>query len=235
MTLLAGAAMATALLASGCSAGQIAETAAKVPSVPGANGDVRGPDGSFSVRNALVVYQTEGYEAGATAPLDLHIFNNSERAVTVTITSEDAESVTLGAGAQGTPSPSASPSDSPSATPTADATPSATATPTSSPGATPTATPDATTEPTPTAEPTPAAPAAQPARVQIAPGSFAALTASGQQVVQLVGLKEELKPGQVVTLVFDFGGGATLTLDVPMGVPLTPVPRASSVVEEEEH
>ncbi|GAA4456631.1 hypothetical protein GCM10023170_051620 [Phytohabitans houttuyneae] len=224
MTLLAGAAAVTALLASGCSAGQIAETAAKVPSVPGVSGDVTSTDGSFSVRNALVVYHGGGYEAGADAPLDLHIFNNTGKDVTVTVTSPDAESVTLAAGAKGTPSPSASPSASPSPTPSATATPSGT----------PTATP--TGEATPSAEPTPAAePPARPASVQIPAGSFAALNAGGQQFIELVGLSEELKPGEMVELVLDFGGGAKLTLAVPMGVPLTPVPRGSAEAGEGEH
>lgn len=221
MTLLAGAAMATALLASGCGAGQIAETAEMVPAVPGANGDVSAFGGTLSVQDALVVYHTGGYEKGADAPLDLHIFNDTGRAVTVTVTSPDAESVTLAAGAKGTPSPSASPSASPTATATATATPSGT----------PTATP--TAEPTPSAEPTPAP--AQPATVEIAAGSFAALDPSLGQFVQLVGLNEELKPGDSVELVFDFGDGTKLTLAVPMGVPLTPVPRGSAETDEGGH
>jgi hypothetical protein len=223
MTLLAGAAMATALLASGCGTGQIAETAEKVAAVPGASGDVTSNDGSFSVRNALVVYHGDGYKAGDNVPLDLRIFNNSGKTVTVTVTSPDAKSVALAAGAKGTPAPSASPSESPASTPSATATPSGE--PTSS--ATPSATPSA--EPTPTAE----APA-RPASVQIAPGSFAALTSSGQQVIELVGLNEELKPGESVELVFDFAG-TKLTLAVPMAVPLTPVPRGSAEVAEEGH
>jgi hypothetical protein len=228
MTLLAGAAMATALLASGCSAGQVAETAAKVPSVPGASGEVSVDGGSFSVRNATVVYHDGGYKADADAPLDLHIFNDTDEAVTVTVTSPDAKSVTLAAGAKGTPSPSVSPSASPSPTPSA--TPSATATPSGAPTATPSG------EPTPSAEPTPAAePPAEPVRLEIAAGSFAALTASGQQFVQLIGLSEELKAGETVQVVFDFGNGAKLTLAVPIGVPLTPVPRGSAEVGEGEH
>jgi hypothetical protein len=222
MTLLAGAAAMTALLASGCSAGQLAETAEMVPAVPGANKDVSAFGGSLSVRNALVVYHAGGYEADADAPLDLSIFNDTGQAVTVTVTSPDAKSVTLSAGAQGTPSPSASPSASPSPTPSATATPSGT--------------PTATTEPTTSAEPTPPAEApAQPATVEIAAGSFAALGPSGKQLLQLIGLNEELKAGETVQLVFDFGGGTKLTLDVPVSVPLTPVPRASAEVDEEEH
>jgi hypothetical protein len=71
--------------------------------------------------------------------------------------------------------------------------------------------------------------------VEIAAGSFAALTPSGGQFLQLVGLNEELKAGESVRLVFDFGGGVKLTLDVPMGVPMTPVPRGSAEVGEGEH
>ena len=222
MTLLAGAAMATALFASGCSAGQIAETAAKVPSVPGANGDVSVDGGSLSVRNALVVFHAEGYAADADAPLELHIFNDTSKPVTVTVTSPDAKSVTLSTGAKGTPSPSPSAPPSPSVEPS----PTVTATPTGTP----------TGEPEPTVEPTPAAePPARPATVEIAAGGFAVLSPSGGQFAELLGLNEELKPGETVQLVFDFGGGTKLTMAVPVGVPLTPGPRASAEVGEEEH
>lgn len=226
MTLLAGAAMATALLASGCSAGQVAETAEKVAAVPGISGDVSTSEGTFSVRNAAIAYHEGGYEAGADAPVDVRIFNDTGQDVTVTITSPDAKSVRLAAGASGTPSPSASPSAPASPT----ATPSATATPSGTPSATPTG------EASPSVEPTPAAePPARPATVRIPAGSFAALTASGQQFLELVGLNEELKAGGTVQLVFDFGDGAELTLAVPLSVPLTPVPRGSAEVSEEEH
>jgi len=226
MTLLAGAAAVTALLASGCSAGQIAETAEQVPAVPGANVDVSAFDGTLSVRNAMVVYHAGGYEKDADAPVDLLIFNDTAKAVTLTVSSPSAESVTLAAGAKGTPSPSVSPSASPTPT-SASATPSATATPSGTPSATPTA------EPTPSVEPTP--PPAPPATVEIAAGSFAALTPAGGQFLQLIGLKDELKAGGTVELVFDFGGGVTKTLEVPVGVPLTPVPRASAETDEGEH
>lgn len=224
MTLLAGTAVATALLASGCGTGQIAETAEKVAAVPGTSGDVTVSDGTLSVRNAMVVYHSGGYEADADAPLDLRIFNDTGKDVTVTVSSPDAKSVTMAAGALGTPSPSASPS----ASPTPSAEPSATATPSGTPSGTPSATP--TAEPTPSAEPP-----AKPASVQIAAGSFAVLGPSAGQFIELVGLNEELKAGGTVELRFDFGGGATLTLAVPMGVPLTPVPRGSAEAGEDEH
>ncbi|MDQ7910683.1 hypothetical protein RB614_39925 [Phytohabitans sp. ZYX-F-186] len=228
MTLLAGAAVATALLASGCSAGQIAETAQKVPAVPGANGDISALGGSLSVRNAMVVYHSGGYETGADAPLDLHIFNDTGQPVTVTVTSADAESVTLATGAKGTPSPTPSPSVSPSASPSVE--------PTGTPSGSAEATGTPSASATPTAEPTPTVePPAPPATVRIPAGSFAALTASGQQFVELLGLKQELKAGETVQLLFDFGGGATLTLDVPVGVPMTPVPRGSAEAGEGEH
>ncbi|GAA4145148.1 hypothetical protein GCM10022251_05260 [Phytohabitans flavus] len=228
MTLLACAAMATALLASGCSAGQDAETAEMVPAVPGANDDVPSSGGALSVRNAMVVYHAGGYEAGADAPLDLSIFNGMDQPVTVTVTSPDARSVTLVTGAKGTPSPSASPS--PTATATPSATPSATATPSGTATATPTGAPTPSAEPTPTA-----APPAPPATVRIDAGSFAALTPSGAQFLQLLGLNEELKSGKTITLVFDFGDDRNLELEVPVGVPLTPVPRGSAETDEGGH
>jgi hypothetical protein len=220
MTLLAGAAAMTALLASGCGAGQIAETAEQVPAVPGANGHVDVPGGSVSVRNAMVVYHAGGYEKSEDAPLDLRIFNDTGQAVTVTVTTESAETATIVTGAKGTPSPSASPTPSASAS----ATPTASAT----------ATPTASAETTPTAEPTPSEAPARPATIEIPAGSFAVLDPSATQFVQLIGLKEELTGGRSVKLVFEVAG-ARMELEVPLGVPLTPVPRGSAEPGEGEH
>ena len=62
--LLSGIAAATSLLASGCGAGQVAETALKEPSVQGVN--LTTPNGGYAVRGLLVTYPgTEGYRAGA--------------------------------------------------------------------------------------------------------------------------------------------------------------------------
>jgi hypothetical protein len=116
--LLAAVAAAAALLASGCGAGQIAATARIAPAVPGANGEAQVTDangdstGTVSVRNVLVVYKDpKGYPRGGTAPLDVHIFNDTSGEVTVTVSSPGAASVVLTRG--GTASASASPGASP--------------------------------------------------------------------------------------------------------------------------
>ncbi|HEY2949917.1 MAG TPA: hypothetical protein VGJ53_16210 [Micromonosporaceae bacterium] len=125
--LLSGVALAAALLASGCGAGQIAATANVAPAVPGANGEAQLTDasgvsaGTVSVRNVLVVYKDpKGYPKGGTAPLDVHIFNDTSGDVTVTVSSPAAASVVLtgSAGASASASPGA-PSAQPSASPPA--------------------------------------------------------------------------------------------------------------------
>ncbi|MEJ3743098.1 hypothetical protein WEI85_07415 [Actinomycetes bacterium KLBMP 9797] len=224
-TLLAGAvATATAaLLLSGCGAGQIAETANKVAAVPGASGEVRIGDartgGLVSVRNAVVVYDgPEGYEKGASAPLDIRIFNDTQQSVTVRISSpESAESVAPAS------ADAATPAESPSGSPAASASASPSVTPVGSPSA----------SPSPSAS-EPAAPA-RPATVEIPAGEYVVLTEAAGEYLRLVGLKQPLKPGEAVEVVFDFGGGQELKLPVPVGIPLTPVPRASAEVSEEEH
>jgi hypothetical protein len=50
--------------------------------------------------------------------------------------------------------------------------------------------------------------------------------------LELVGLSAELNAGESVPLSFDFGG-QQLEVPVNVGVPLTPVPRGSSVVGDE--
>ncbi|HEU4422164.1 MAG TPA: hypothetical protein VFR67_06440, partial [Pilimelia sp.] len=72
--MLAGAAMAAGVLVSGCSAGQIAETANKRPSVPGLNVQAEVRDdagtviGQVALRDLVVTYEDiEGFPAGSDA------------------------------------------------------------------------------------------------------------------------------------------------------------------------
>ncbi|GFJ90895.1 copper chaperone PCu(A)C [Phytohabitans rumicis] len=94
--------------------------------------------------------------------------------------------------------------------------------------------PDASGSPAPSPSPE-APPAPEPASIEIAAGSFAAFSESTKQHLVLTGLTEELKPGETVELTFDFGNGRTLKLDVPVGTPLSPAPRASAETDEGEH
>jgi hypothetical protein len=84
---LAGAFLGAALLLlSGCSAGQIAETANKEASVQGVDVEAEVDDGSVAVRNAMVAYPgPEGYESGEDAPVEVWIFNDTRSEVTVTV------------------------------------------------------------------------------------------------------------------------------------------------------
>ncbi|RBJ11604.1 hypothetical protein DRA43_00265 [Micromonospora provocatoris] len=84
----------TGLLLSGCGAGQIAETADKVPSVQGVNAETA--DGEYAIRGLLVSFPgLDGYAAGDDAVLNVVVYNDSESAVTVTVTSQDARDVVI--------------------------------------------------------------------------------------------------------------------------------------------
>jgi hypothetical protein len=103
-------AAATVAFTAGCSAGQITQTDGQVSSVPGANVEATmGPaPGRVGVRNVHLAYPgSEGYAAGASAPVEVRIFNDTDQPVVVRITSTDATGVTLGkVGESATASPS---------------------------------------------------------------------------------------------------------------------------------
>ncbi|MDG4801444.1 hypothetical protein [Micromonospora sp. WMMD980] len=130
MALLAALATAHLLLAA-CGAGQIAETAEKNPSIQGAN--LASDNGEYAVRVLLLPFPgVDGYPAGADAPLHAVIYNDSQRPVTVTVTTGDAREVVL-VSAEQPPPPSpetppatrpASPPYSPAPSPTASGPPS---------------------------------------------------------------------------------------------------------------
>jgi len=229
--LLAGVAAASMLL-SGCSAGQVAETARKVPSLGGVN--AQSENGDFKVRNVSVDYLSpEGYPAGGTAPLTVAIFNDSVNPVTVTISSDNADSVTLGGEIAGRPGPESSPAASPSEPAETPGAPSPDA---QSPGAEPSPSltgPGATASPV-TPSPSQPATATGPASVEIPAYGYVSLTQESGDFVQLVGLKEALRPGGSVTVTFDFGNGQVITTVVPVATPLSPAPRNSPVTEGEE-
>ncbi|MEU7927293.1 hypothetical protein [Micromonospora sp. NPDC049107] len=238
--LLSGVAAATSLLASGCGAGQIAETALKEPSVQGVN--LTTPNGAYSVRGLLVTYPgTEGYRAGQDAPLNAVIYNDSKSTVTVTVTTQSAREVLISGGsASPTPSASESASASPSgsATPSGSASPSTTESGSASPSATPSetgsssATPSAPESARASGSASAAAPG-QPARIELAPLSYLQLNSESTSQLRLVGLTEALRSGQNVVVTFDFGNGNTVTGPAPIAVPLTPAAPASPIIERE--
>ncbi|TDC27189.1 hypothetical protein E1211_29430 [Micromonospora sp. 15K316] len=217
--LLSGVAAATSLLLSGCGAGQISETANKVPSVQGVN--IETEDGLLAVRGLLVDFPgVEGYRAGEDALLNAVIYNDSKEPVTVTVTSQDAREVVLtGTGASASPTPSGSPSES--------ASPSGSASPSDS------GSPSGSASPSDSASPSPSAPAGEPARFEIAPLSYIQLNQQSDRMLQLLGLNESLHSGQNVFVTFDFGNGRTITGPAPIAVPLTPAAPPSPIVHRE--
>ncbi|WFE37180.1 hypothetical protein [Micromonospora sp. WMMD998] len=230
--LLAGAAAASLLL-SGCGAGQVAETANKIPSVQGVN--VATSDNLYLVRGLYVQYPgPDGYEAGADAPLNVVIYNDSRTPVTVTVTTDSAREVVLtgGAGSDGGATPTGSPTEPASASPTA-----------TDPSASPSQSLEVTGSPSPSesasASPSPseseATPAGQPARIEIPALGYAQLRSGGPQFLQLVGLNRDLLAGQQVNLTFDFGNGKVISTPAPIGIPLTPLAPPSPIVDPREH
>ncbi|MFI7542965.1 hypothetical protein [Actinoplanes sp. NPDC049599] len=207
---LGAAALATVALA-GCSAGQVAETALKNPSVYGVNSD--SSDSSVFIRNLAVAYPgTAGYPAGADAPLQVGLYNQTRQAITVLVSSRpatdvagvvSAQAVGLSGGAAASSAPSATPEPSGSSTPSAEP---------SAPGA-----------------------ATRPARIEIAPlGSVTFLPEDAEKLVA-TGLSGKLVPGQSLNLVFEFSNGAEpLVLRAPMAVPLSPASRAPGIEPEGE-
>lgn len=222
--LLAGTAAASLLL-SGCGTGQISETANKIPSVQGVN--VQTSDNLYKVRGLYV--QTpgpKGYEAGSNAPLNVVIYNDSEKPVTVTVTTDSAREIVLsgGSGSDVGATPSGSPTEPATASPTA-----------TDPSASPSQSLEVTGSPSASPSPSESAPAGQPARIEIPALGYAQLNADNPRFLQLVGLNQKLLVGQQVNLTFDFGDGKVITTPAPIGIPLTAEPTPSKIVNPREH
>ncbi|MCW3841653.1 hypothetical protein ONA70_16250 [Micromonospora yasonensis] len=225
--LLAGTAAATSLLLSGCGAGQIAETSVKIPSVQGVN--VQTADNLYKVRGLYVQYPGgKGYQAGANAPINVLLYNDSKSPVTVTVSTDSAREILLSGTAQ-----SGGPSVAPTGSPTEPATASPTA---SNPSASPSQSLGTSESPSasPSASPSESAPAGGPARIEIPANGYVQLNSTNGQFLQLVGLNDKLLTGQVVNLTFDFGNGKVVKTAAPVGVPLTPAPAPSQVVHPRE-
>jgi copper(I)-binding protein len=233
---LCAAGLGTALLISGCGAGQISQTADMQPAVPGANSTVApGADNAIQLRNVLLAYPgVDGYRQGATAPLLLHIFNTGQKQVRlVQVTTDAAATVSMrGSGApaaSASPSESPSPSESASASPSESPSPSESASPSGSPSESPSASPFASASPTESA-----VPGGRPVSVTVPVGSYITLSATSGTTLQLEGLTRSLRAGEAVTMTFVFDNGAEYTLDVPVGLPTAPAPRGSAVIPEGE-
>ncbi|MEV0721311.1 hypothetical protein AB0I37_00850 [Micromonospora purpureochromogenes] len=225
--LLSGMAAATALLATGCGAGQVAETANKAPSIQGIN--VQTPDNAYKVRGLYVEYPgTEGLRTGANAALNTVIYNDTRDPVTVTVTTASAREVVITGKPGATPPPEGT-------APSESASPSESGSHAESPSPSESASPSgsASASPSESAPASPSAPAGQPARFEIPAQSYVQLNVQGGRYLQLVGLTEALRVGQQVDLTFDFGNGRTIQTGAPIGVPLTPAAPVSPIIERE--
>lgn len=247
-------AVGLALAVAGCSAGQLAQTANQQPTVGGANGQV----GSIALRNIALAYPESGrYQQGDSARLEFIAVNLADDADTlVEIRTEVAGSVRFEPAAAGTASGStagtptggaggsataSSPLPVPPATGTAGGTgsaspsaapPTATATSTGTPTGTAGGTGTATGSGSPTATATPATPTAT-SPAAAAPVSLAAESATSFRTdgvtVTLADLTRALLPSEVVPITFVFQHAGEITLQVPVAVPLSPLPPAPTV------
>lgn len=237
VVLATGVATAAAIALTGCSAGQIAETALKRTSNPGVNAD--NADRSVYIRNLSVVYPgVEGYAAGGEAPLELSLYNQTTAPITVTISSaapktdvEGHEVVTASqvsisgavptAGASATPSTSVSPDSPDEAAPTAptgedeaSGGPSIGASPSSSESASPSSSESASPSSSGSASPSssasasaPAAGAGKPAQITLPAQGSAVFLPDAMSKILAVGLSDELTSGGALNLVFTFSNG----------------------------
>ena len=224
----------------GCSAGQVAETALKVPAIPGVDAKA----GDLAIRNAVIAFPSEGYSwpVGSNVPLSLGLINNGTTADRlVSATSDLSSSVVLQEvpeGGQATTAPTETPSApvsetvSPSAgaSSTSGATPSGavvtgTPTPTLSNGV-PSPAPSRGTpspvvdSPVPTTTPGASLPLELPAR------RLVSLEVGGPQLV-LTSINKQVDAATVVSVTLTFERAGEVTLQVPFAPPQTPLPRTS--------
>ncbi|MGW4943845.1 hypothetical protein ACWEOZ_19915 [Actinoplanes sp. NPDC004185] len=236
-----GVATLAAIALAGCSAGQVAETSVKNPSVYGVNS--QNSDASVYIRNLAVAYDgTTGYPAGATAPLQLGLYNQTRQAITVLISSQpataatekdavvSARSVGLVGGASTAPSAPSTAIPEPSGSRPSDTEDDQNSNQIPSP--------DPSTNPSPgeapSTAPTPAGATARPARIEIGPLGAATFLPADAEKLQAIGLSGKLVPGQSINLVFEFSNGAQpLVLQAPMAIPLSPASRAPGLAPEE--
>jgi hypothetical protein len=205
----------TALM--GCSAGQVTQTSSGVSSVSGLN--TQTDDGSVLIRNLAVSYHgTAGYPAGATAPLELLLFNQTGEPVTVSIGSRPSDAnVRADIVSAGSVEVTGAPPDSGGTT--------AGPVPALPAGGTRTSA-DTERMSGASAPPTPP-PGGVPARFAIEPLGFASFRPGGATALHAVGLTDRLAPGEFLSLVFEFGNGVTpLRVHAPMAIPTSPAARA---------
>jgi hypothetical protein len=75
--LAAGAALLLLLVASGCGAGQAAQTSHDVPAIPGVDASA----GPIDLRDLLIPFRQGGYPAGSDVPLVVRMYSNAEQPI----------------------------------------------------------------------------------------------------------------------------------------------------------
>lgn len=229
VALAAGVATVAVIALAGCSAGQVAETAMLDAPVSGVN--TQSPDGGLLIRNLQVAYSTPtGYPAGGNAPVEVALYNETQQPITVLISSRPAETPTEGivsarqvglTGGTAAASPSADPEPSGNRPSAPADVPSDQPLPTEQPSDAPSG---------PAASSAPAGTALQPARITIPGLSNVVYRPGDSESVQLVGLSDELRPGNSVSMVFEVStSNQPLTVLAPVAIPLTPASRAPGI------
>ncbi|MEU5875182.1 hypothetical protein AB0A73_26925 [Glycomyces sp. NPDC047369] len=215
-------AAALALALTGCGAGQHAETSRMQTAISGVDAEA----GKMLLRDVQIDFGVNGsYPEGGQAPLRVWIGNKYETAVTLeSVTSPDAEAVTLAtevvAVEEGTGEESESPEAAESESPSGDA--SATPGEQSSPGDEASPTADASATPGGEAEEPAAEIVGEPDfTLEFAPGEIMRLAPTTGSFLLLEGLRKDVDMGSSVTLVFTFSNGESVTFGVPVGDPPT--------------
>ena len=227
-------ASAAVLALAGCGAGQISETAVQHPTIGGSDADL----GRLALRNMQIEAAPKGgWEAGDNVALTLAIVNNtSADDQLVGITTDAADEVLIFADTEeylaylGSQAPTATPTAtaSGSATPTAPATTAgATETPTGSgPNANQSTDPAATSgtgtgsapSPSPSATRSAAVLPSGEVTVPVAGSVYFGYDGGDKPVILLVGIKEPLAGGNVISLTFTFATGGSVTAAVPVAL-----------------
>ncbi|MGK5679578.1 hypothetical protein [Actinoplanes sp. URMC 104] len=235
VALAAGVATAAVIGLTGCSAGQVAETAMLDTPISGLN--TQSPDGRLLIRNLQVAYNdVEGYPANGDAALEFGLYNQTTSEMTVLISSRplqdeqagvvSARQVGLSGGAAAA-SPSANPEPSGSRpSDTSDGLPGdvdqngGVSQPSVQPS-------------TPGAPSVPPTGSLQPARITLPPLSSVTYLVGDQAQVIAAGLSDELLPGNSLSLVFEVSGQSQpVEALAPFAVPLSPASRGPAEVEE---
>jgi hypothetical protein len=193
-TRFAAIAAASALLLTGCAAGQRAATANEVPVIDGVTASI----GQIDLRNVTILTPPKGsYAAGSDADLQVYLVNNGQPDKLVSVSSSSAASVEIFS-SQADADAAAS---SPSASATDDATPSDSASPSDT-----------------------SAPASSSAVVDLASGQLTRVGSGGSApVIVIKGLTAALYPAMSIPLVFTFANAGTGTVWVSVHLSTTGV------------